>query len=80
MLIHTMERCPQCDQLLYMCVMPKRNDVGKIFTFSVRGEDELPHAIADGLYLDENGVATVTAFNGASQLPTYHCIHCGWWA
>jgi len=64
MLLMTCERCPECQQIIYMRLARKDT------------ENEL--TIADGCYLDLNGIMTITNFDDNTTVPDYCCIHCGW--
>jgi len=64
MLLMTSERCPECHQIIYMRFT--RKDV----------QNEL--TIADGCYLDQEGIMTITKFDDETIVPDYCCIHCGW--
>jgi len=63
-LIMTSERCPECNQIIYMRLARKDTS------------NELH--IADGCYLDQNGIMTIATFDEATITPDYCCIHCGW--
>ena len=87
MLIMTSERCPECDNIIYMKCMPKRNNEGyhgaldHVTSMMNIGDDEwveMPHTIADGIYLDDEGMCCVTMFDEDTHLPTYVCIFCNW--
>ena len=87
MLIMTEERCPECDQIVYMKLMPKKNSEGvhgaiEHITSTIIAIDgtefESPHTGADGIYLDKDGVCCVTMFDEDTQMPDYVCIFCNW--
>jgi len=82
MLIMTSERCPDCDAIIYCKPSPKTNNKGEIIltqhTSDIDGTGEVPHSIADGCYLDRDGVLVITRFDEDSCLPDYVCIFCGW--
>jgi hypothetical protein len=64
MLLMTSERCPCCEQIVYMRLLPKdmQNDL----------------IIADGCYLDRDSTLVIAIFDDKTVLPDYCCIHCGW--
>ncbi len=65
MLLMTSERCPECTQIIYMR-LPRK---------------ELPSeelVIADGCYLDREGIFNITMFDKDTLQPDYICILCGW--
>lgn len=83
----TSERCPECDNVIYMKCMPKLNSEGyhsaidhirSMITTQDGIEIEMPHTVADGIYLDSDGVCCVTMFDEDTQLPQYLCIFCNW--
>ena len=81
-LLMTSDRCPECDAIIYMKLYPKRNSedtVGVIpwVTTEVDGV-HVPHTIADGTYLDRDGVLCITKFDELSRTPDYVCIVCRW--
>lgn len=62
--IRTMERCPECDQIMYMLLHTKE--------FSVRVD------IVSCAYLDRDGVLCVTpVFSDEDREPNYECLMCG---
>jgi len=63
MKLMTSERCVECDALVYMNVYPK---------------DQPGVIIADGCYLDRDGILCITRFNENTKEPDYECIVCGW--
>jgi len=67
MLLMTEERCPECGQIIYMRLGRK----------SVADENLI---IADGCYLNQDGVMTIVKFDDETIQPDYCCIHCGWFA
>lgn len=77
MLIQTHEICPQCDQRIYMRCHPKLNSDGTMI-FSRSGDEGVPHAIADGCYLDREGVLCIVNFDAETREPDYFCLHCAW--
>jgi len=64
MKLMTSERCPECQQIIYMQLHPKstNNDL----------------MIGDGCYLDHDGVLCIVMFDENTLQPDYICIHCGW--
>jgi hypothetical protein len=64
MKLMTSERCPDCEQIIYMQLHRKsmENDLN----------------IGDGCYLDRDGVLVITGFDEDTKMPDYICIHCGW--
>jgi len=64
MLLMTNERCPECGQIIYMRLLPKdlQNNL----------------VIADGCYLDRDGLMIIAQFDEDTQTPDYCCIMCGW--
>lgn len=77
MLIQTSNYCPECDQMLYMLCHPKRGgDLKEII--AVDCDEEYPHAIADGVYLDKDGVLCVAQFEEDTKRPDYFCLFCRW--
>lgn len=77
MMIMTSSFCPQCDQIMYMVCAPKKRDDGSIILTQKEYEGN-PHTIADGIYLDKDGVCCVAHFDQSTQPPYYYCIHCRW--
>ena len=77
MLIQTNEICPQCDQRIYMACHPKLRKDGSII-LSKKETCGTPHAIADGCYLDRDGVLCIVNFDDCTRSPEYYCLHCGW--
>lgn len=77
MLIMTSERCPECDSIVYMMLHPKRGNDGE---WLLHNDDQanVPHAHADGCYLDKDGVLCITRFDENTTEPDYCCIFCGW--
>lgn len=67
MLLMTSERCPIDNQLIYMRLL--RKDLPS---------EEL--MIADGCYLDNDGILCIAMFDDNTTLPDYVCIYCGWTA
>ena len=81
-LLMTSERCPQCDSIIYMKIYPKRNNEGSVAviphcTTNVDGV-EVPHSMADGVYLDKEGFLVITRFDELTRTPDYYCIFCRW--
>ena len=76
MMLMTSERCPECDAIIYMVCYPKKRDDDSII-LPFQCEDG-PHAIADGCYLDRDGVLCITRFDEFTAEPTYACIMCKW--
>lgn len=81
-LLMTSERCPECDAIIYMKLYPKRNNEDSVavlphITTEVNGV-QIPHTIADGCYLDKDGVLCITIFEENTRQPDYCCILCGW--
>tara|TARA_R110001606_G_scaffold108312_1_gene233417 strand:+ start:600 stop:827 length:228 start_codon:yes stop_codon:yes gene_type:complete len=64
MLLMTSERCPIDNQIVYMRLLPKDMDNDLI--------------IADGCYLDNEGILCIAMFDENTVQPDYICIHCGW--
>ncbi len=64
MKLMTSERCPDCQQIVYMHLHRKdlKNDL----------------VIGDGCYLDQSGVLCIVNFDEDTKEPDYVCIHCGW--
>ena len=75
MLIPTSERCPECDALVYMKVYQKKDNQESIINVN-SGEHNC--FIADGVYLDLNGVMCITYFDEDTRPPDYYCIYCRW--
>ena len=67
MLLMTEERCPECTQIIYLRFARKQ----------VHDENMV---IADGCYLDRNGIMNIVRFDDETIQPDYCCIHCGWFA
>ena len=67
MLLMTEERCPECTQIIYLRFARKQ----------VADENMI---IADGCYLDRNGIMNIVRFDDETIQPDYCCIHCGWFA
>lgn len=76
-LIQTSERCPQCGSLVFMVTWPKKQDNLTNVVVNFQG---MPHSIADGVYLDHEGILNVVQFDENTQQPDYFCIQCEWWA
>ena len=81
-LVLTSDRCPECDAIVYMKLYPKRNNDESVAviphcTTNVDGV-EVPHTIADGVYLDKMGKLWVTRFEENTRTPDYYCIFCRW--
>lgn len=74
-LIMTSERCPECGQISYMVVWPKKRNNLEHIVIDFQGT---PHGIADGVYLDRDGGLVVARFDEDTDMPNYMCIHCGW--
>lgn len=77
MLIRTSDRCPDCDAIVYMLCHPQLNKDGEIIV-KQRHENELPHAIADGCYIDRDGILCITQYDEGTKTPDYFCIFCRW--
>ena len=71
MLIQTSERCPECDALIYLKAYAKKNNDGQII-------DTNDCIIADGIYLDWDGVLCITQYDENTKQPDYYCMLCRW--
>tara|TARA_R110000824_G_C14654754_1_gene617088 strand:+ start:258 stop:500 length:243 start_codon:yes stop_codon:yes gene_type:complete len=78
MLIRTSERCPECDAICYLLAHPTLNTEGEIIVKEINEEDKIPHAIADGCYIDRDGVLCITQYDENTHQPDYYCIFCRW--
>lgn len=77
MLLMTSERCPQCGQIIYMVCHPKEYNDGGIIVHDLN-DGRMPHAIADGCYIDREEQLWISMFDENTKLPDYYCIHCRW--
>lgn len=76
MLIMTNERCPECDAIVYMMMHPKMKYEDEAIEVGIPSGGWL--FIADGCYLDRNGVMCITRFDENTTTPSYYCIMCKW--
>tara|TARA_R110002096_G_scaffold146753_1_gene305599 strand:- start:1449 stop:1691 length:243 start_codon:yes stop_codon:yes gene_type:complete len=76
-LIMTSERCPECDATIYMVVYPKHNIDGDIGVVPLKYKN-VPHTIADGIYLDRDSTLCIVQFEKGTIHPDYYCLVCQW--
>jgi hypothetical protein len=73
----TSDRCPDCEQIIYMVVYPKLNNAGEPILSQLlwRGH---PHTVADGCYVDQEGLLVIGTFDEETLMPDFYCLHCRW--
>ena len=74
-LIMTEDRCPDCGQIIYMVVWPKKRNALDHIVIDYQGTK---HGIADAIYVDRQGLLWTTRFDENTDMPDYTCIHCEW--
>lgn len=60
-----------------MVLLPKEYNDGGIIVHDLNN-GTMPHAIADGCYLDREEQLWITIFDENTKTPDYYCIHCRW--
>tara|TARA_Y100000401_G_scaffold115804_1_gene120197 strand:- start:1437 stop:1691 length:255 start_codon:yes stop_codon:yes gene_type:complete len=75
-LLRTSERCPECDAIIYMKIYPTLIPEGDVVIIETDNDEDL--FIADGVYLDRDGVCCITQYDENTRQPDYYCLLCRW--